>query len=209
MNTKAQQLQVAAWGLAVFTTTLSLFVWGQLLDWEFAGLSAYDIFPVLGLIAFGLMWGHYVVAALRQHWGLAPEVSKRYFDSTSIVVLALILLHPGLLILQLWNDGFGLPPGSYLEHYVGPGLKWAALLGSLSLIIFLLFELRHWFSKKPWWRFVGLASDVAMIAILIHGFRLGTHLQSGWFRTVWIIYAITLLAVMGILYRDKFMKGES
>lgn len=206
---RTMRLQIAAWGLAALTTILSLLIWGQLLDWNFSNLSAYGVFPVLGLIAFGLMWGHYAVAVYRQQLRLPKSSTKQYFEVTSLIVLACILLHPGLLIFQLWNDGFGLPPGSYLEHYVAPSLKWAALLGSLSLIIFLSFELRHWFSKASWWRYIGYLNDIAMIAILIHGFRLGTHLQSGWFRAVWIGYTITLLAFIGILYSGKYKRAPS
>lgn len=206
---QTQRLQIAAWGLAVLTSALALIIWGQLKNWNFGSLSAYDIFPLLGLIAFGLMWGHYVVAVLRLQLGLPASASKQYFEITSLVVLVCILLHPGLLIAQLWSDGFGLPPDSYLENYVAPSLKWAALLGTLSLIVFLLFELRHWFSQRPWWKYVGYINDVAMIAILVHGFRLGTHLQSGWFRTVWILYAITLFACIGILYGRKHKRSPS
>lgn len=202
------RLQYVAWGLAAATTLLSVVVWGQLRQWTFTDLTAYDVFPVLGLVAFGLMWGHYVIAVIRSHYRLPESATNQYFEVTSLIVLACILLHPGLLIFQLWNDGFGLPPGSYLEHYVAPGLKWAALLGSLSLIAFLLFELRHWFSKASWWRYIGYVNDIAMIAILIHGFQLGSHLQSGWFRGVWMFYTLTLLACIAILYSRK-RKGVS
>lgn len=205
---KTQWLQIISWGLAALTSILAITIWGQLKNWNFTGLSAYDLFPLLGLIAFGLMWGHYVVAVVRLQLDLPASISSHYFEFTSLVVLVCILLHPGLLIAQLWSDGFGLPPNSYLEHYVAPGLKWAALLGSLSLIVFLLFELRHWFSKKSWWKYVGHLNDIAMIAILIHGFRLGTHLQSGWFRTVWLLYALTLFVCLGILYGRKYKRNQ-
>lgn len=203
---RTKKLQIAAWGLAGFTTILSFLIWGQLRQWQLSSLSSYDVFPILGLTAFGLMWGHYVVAVLRQYLGLPKESTKQYFEITSILVLVCILLHPGLLILQLWNDGFGFPPDSYLEHYVAPGLEWAAFLGTLGLITFLFYELRHWFSEKSWWRYIQYVNDIAMVAIIIHGFRLGFHLQSGWFRGVWAIYAVTLVACIAILY-DRKHKG--
>lgn len=209
LHLSARHLQATSWVLAGITTAISLIIWGQYLDWDLSGLSNYDIFPVLGLIAFGLMWGHYIVAALRKLSGHESSVTRQYFESTSVLVLALIFLHPGLLIAQLWKDGFGLPPDSYLDNYVAPGLAWAALLGTLSLVVFLLFELRHWFAGKSWWRFVGYASDVAMIAIIVHGFRLGTHLQDSWFQAVWLLYAFTLLICFGILYRHKRGEKES
>lgn len=196
------------WLLAAAATAVSVVAWGQGLDWNFERMSAYKLFPLFGLLAFGLMWGHYVVAALRKLLGYPKQVSKLYFEATSAVVLVCILLHPGLLIIQLWSDGLGLPPGSYLEHYVAPGLKWAVALGSISFLVFLAFELHRWYSEKPWWRFVQYACDVAMILILIHGFRLGGELQSGWFRAVWAFYAITLLASLGIIYIRMSVKEK-
>ena len=40
------------------------------------------------------------------------------------------------------------------------------------------------------------ASDVAMLAIVYHGFRLGSDLQSGWFVYVWWFYAGLLSLVL-------------
>lgn len=200
MKLSLKQFRWIMWGSVVLVTVISLLIWGQGLGWQFDNLTIYRLFPVLGLLAFGLMWSHYIVAALRRLAGFEKQVTKGYFSSTSLVVLALILLHPGLLILQLWRDGFGLPPNSYLEHYVAPTLEWAALLGSVSLLVFLLFELHRWFADRPWWKYIGYASDVAMIAILIHGFRLGQHLQAGWFQVVWLLYALSFAASLIILH---------
>lgn len=198
------------WGLVGLVSLISIFVWGQGLRWQLSGLTVYQLFPVLGLLAFGLMWGHYIVAAVRQLSGLDKQITHSYFTSTSLAVLALILLHPGLLIIQLWRDGFGLPPGSYLTNYVAQGLEWAALLGSLSLLVFLFYELYRWHGQKDWWRFVQYASDVAIVAILVHGFRLGSHLQTGWFRAVWLFYGMTLLAALVTIYtRTNKVKGDA
>lgn len=192
-----------AWGLVALTTILSVVIWGQNINWNLARASNYKLFPLFGLLAFGLMWGHYVVAAARVSSGLSSATTEKYFEITSFMVLVLILSHPGLLVLSLWRDGFGLPPASYLENYVRPGLKWAALLGSLSLLIFLFYELRRVFRQRPWWKYVQYASDVAMLAILVHGFKLGSHVRSGWFQTVWVLYGLSLLACLGIIYKGR------
>jgi len=198
------------WGTSLLAVALSVIIWGQGLDWNFSRLTAYRWFPLFGLTAFGLMWSHYITAALRLWSDLDKSVTKDFFDSTSMIVLVLILMHPGLLIFQLWSDGFGLPPNSYFENYVAPSLKWTAFLGTLSLIVFLAYELRHWFQSKPWWKYLQYASDAAMLAIVVHGFRLGTHLQTGWFRAVWVLYALTLVASMVVIHLNKLNnKGES
>ena len=35
-----------------------------------SGITLYDIFPPLGLVAFGLMWTHFVMGALRRYAGV-------------------------------------------------------------------------------------------------------------------------------------------
>src|SRR2546430_72150 len=112
--------QSIAWALSLGVAALAFIVWGRSYAWQFGHLSVYQIFPLLGLTAWSLMWSHYMAAIIRQLFGLDFAVLKRYFKLTSFAVLVLICLHPGLLIYQRFRDGFGLPPGSY-ESYVGPG----------------------------------------------------------------------------------------
>jgi hypothetical protein len=134
-------------------------------------------------------------------------VLASYFRITGYIVLVLICLHPGLLIYQRFRDGFGLPPHSY-ESYVAPGLGWVTLLGTTSLLVFLAFELRRFYGKRPWWRFVADASDVAMLAILYHGLRLGSQLQHGWYRGVWLFYAVMLIAALVYKYATRYQASR-
>jgi len=188
-----------AWGLSVAAFAVSFVAWGQGYQWQLSGLSLYQFFPLLGLTAFSLMWSHYIAAVMRQYVGAEAAVLHSYFEITSAAVLVAILLHPGLLGWQLWRDGLGLPPGSY-KLYVGvAGYTWV-LVGLTAFVIFLSYELRRFFGKRPWWRFVQYASDVAMFLIFFHGLRLGTHLRQGWFRGVWFFYGITLAGALLYMY---------
>ena len=184
-----------AWALALFVSAVSFVAWGSGNFWRFGHLSPYQIFPLLGLLAFGLMWTHYIIGTLRDLYHVKAETLKPYYFWTGYIVLVLICLHPGLLIYQLYRDGFGLPPVSY-ESYVAPGLAWVAMLGTASLLVFLAFELRRWFGGKPWWHYVVDLSDLAMLAIVYHGLRLGSQLHSGWYRYVWWLFAIMLIVVL-------------
>jgi hypothetical protein len=188
--------------------SLAIIVWAKSQPWGLLALSPYEVFPVLGLIAFSLMWGHFFMGSIRALFNIDASSLKRYYTVTSWVVLLAILFHPGLLIYQLWRDGFGLPPGSYLNHYVAESMGWAAMLGFISLMAFLAFELHRFFKEKSWWHWVERASDVAMIAIFVHGLMLGRHTQEGWFRYVWIFYGITLVLAIayGFYYRYKLSK---
>ena len=196
----------SAWALSVVVFALAVMVWGQNVAWNVTELSTYSWFPLFGLVAFSLMWGHYVVTATRVAVGGDGDALKPYYRVTSWIVLIALLLHPGLLIWQLWADGFGLPPMSYLTHYVAPELGWVAILGTVSLLAFLAYELWRWFDKKPWWRWVSWASEFAMLAIFYHGSRLGAELQVEWFRALWLLYGATLVISFAYLHWSAYRK---
>ncbi len=198
MNDVSKRLNVFAWTLSATGASLAVLAWGQGLKWQLEDLSLYEIFPVFGLVAFSLMWSHYVVAAFRLYFRVERPAIVKYFHATSLIVLAAILTHPGLLIWQLWQDNFGLPPGSVKQTY-----GWIAILGMISLLVFLAFELHRWFDKRSWWWYIERANDMAMVAIYYHGLSLGTHLQSGWLRYTWYFYGATLVAALVYIYYKK------
>ena len=191
-----------AWLTAGVVTVLSFVAWAANYQWHLWPLSTYQLFPLLGLMAFSIMWTHYVVGAMQAIWPVDASAAKQYFRITGYLVLVLICLHPGLLIYQRFKDGFGLPPHSY-ETYVAPGLGWVTILGTGSLLVFLAFELHRFFDKQSWWHYVVNASDVAMLAIVYHGLRLGSTVHQGWFRTVWIFYGITLSVALMCKYLGR------
>lgn len=188
-------IKSCSWILAFAVAVLAVVVWsGERLG--SSSLTVYKVFPLLGLVAFSLMWTHYAVGALRRYYGLESGALKQYYRSTSWLVLALILLHPGLLIYQLKADGFGLPPKSYLTVYGEPMMKFAIMLGTISLLIFLAFEFKKKFQKKSWWKFVEYAQILAMGLIFYHGLTLGRELSVSWYRALWFIYGISLIAAV-------------
>jgi len=195
------QLQKTAWGLSTSVALLAIFRWGQLYQWQID--SSYQWFPLFGLLAFSLMWSHYIMRVIRQMSGIDRLALKTYFEVTSFIVLASILIHPGLLAWSLWRDGLGLPLGSYF-NYIGPALKLYILMAETALLIFLAYELRRWFSKKKWWPLVAHLSDLAMILILLHSLKLGSHLQHGWFRGVWYFYGASYFVALGYIYYHKY-----
>jgi hypothetical protein len=204
---RAKQVVVGGWLASAVTVALAVYVWAHPLAGQWSHLSTYAIFPVLGLVAFSLMWVHYLVGAARFGFGLDKAPFQTYFDVTGAVVLGAILLHPGLLIWQLWRDGQGLPPGSY-KHYVGASLVWAVLLGSICLGVFLLFELRRWFGQAKWWWVVNVATDLAMLGIFLHALTLGQSLKTGWYRQLWLFYGVTLVMCLGVIYYQKYERFQ-
>jgi hypothetical protein len=208
-QTRKQRLcQIIAWSTSLAVSVIAIIVWGSYYQWQVWPIDTYELFPIFGLLAFSLMWSHYVSGALRELMGLDKTVLRRYFDATSWAVLVFICLHPGLLIYQRFRDGYGLPPRSY-ESYVNPGLGWVTLVGTASLLVFLAFELRRWYGQRSWWHYVADAGDVAMLAILYHGLRLGRQLTVGWFRYVWVFYFVALVAVLTRKYVKRYSKSPA
>ncbi len=195
------QASIIAWSLTTIVSLLAVYVWGASLSWHFSGLSIYQLFPVLGLVAWSVMWSHYMSGFINDKF-LGKTDLRDYKRLTGYAVLLLILLHPGLLIYQRFRDGYGLPPKSY-ETYVAPGLGWITLLGTVSLLAFLAYELHRFYRDRSWWKYVLYANEVAMLAIFYHGLRLGTQLHVAWFRYVWLFYGICLVIVLLITHVDK------
>ncbi|MDQ3065254.1 MAG: hypothetical protein M3Q36_03205 [bacterium] len=192
-----------AWGITALLCGLSILVYGQSINWSLDRLTSYKLFPLFGLLAFSVFLSHYLVSVKRQYLGIPKIAVKDYFITSSLIALGFLLLHPSLFITQLWLDGFGLPPGSY-KAYVGASLLWATMLGTISLLFFLSYELLRLRRFKPWQPYFQGLSDIAMILILIHGWALGSHIQSTWFKPVWLAYGLILLVCLAYTYFHKF-----
>ena len=203
--TKKQQFQAIEWMLALLVVIVSLFVWFDLRG--NGNLSVYDVFPPLGLVAFGLMWTHYMGGALRRVWGIEKSSNDLYWSVSTAAVLALIISHPLLLNYGLIQDGLGLPPASYSAAY--PGKEAFLLLGTLSLFGFLAYELKRWYGKRSWWHIVDKVQLAAMAGIFVDALVLGRELSVGWFQVVWWLYGITFVAAVSYSYwYDKQKKTK-
>lgn len=198
MNTRST-LYLATGALTILVLGISFLAWFQGLHGE---QGKYWLFPLFGLMAFGLMWMHYVSGSLKRYLGLGSDekVLKQYFQLTSLAVLALILLHPALLYIGLFQDGYGVPPLSSFQAYTATAKRLALVLGVVSLTAFLLFELGRWFRDKKWWKYIEYASSIAMVLIFVHALLIGGELLPGWFRFVWIFIGWILVMSIGYNY---------
>src|SRR5688572_12681863 len=99
---KITALKTFAWLLSLTVTIMAVVAWGQLYDWQLSSLTPYQVFPLFGLLAFSIMWSHYIVSAARQYLGVERALLMPYFKATSWAVLFSIVMHPSLLIVQLF-----------------------------------------------------------------------------------------------------------
>lgn len=190
-----------AFGISLLAALTAFLVWSSSYQWHIPLNTFYVIFPLLGLMAFSIMWSQYMAGPLRHFSGSQADL-KKYYSVTGWAVLVLIILHPSLLIAQRFLDGYGLPPHSY-ETYVAPSLAWVTLLGSACLLVFLVYGAQRYLHKYSWWRYETILNDLAVLGIFYHSLRLGSQLQMGWFRYVWYFYGITIIAVLVHSYAGK------
>jgi len=188
---------ISATVLTIASALLAIIAWRQVNAGPLGELSVYEIFPLFGLLAFSLLWCLYTTDAAANYLEVENESLRPYYRITGYILLVVLLAHPLLLTVSLWRDGFGLPPGSY-GAYIRESLVWVVYLGTVSLFAFLAYELRRWFKKRDWWKWIVYANDIAMLAVFYHGLRIGGELQSGWFRYVWFFYGA--MFVIYIIY---------
>lgn len=180
--------------------------WLDARNWSLSGLSAVSLFPLLGLIAFSMMWLHLMVAALKK---LRPEMFdyRVYYKKTGSIVLSLILLHPILLIYSSLDTG-----GTFLD-YAGDSGKIFIAFGSLALLSFLVYEVADRLKERPTikdnWQYIVAMNRVAFILVFVHGLQLGQHLQSGWLRSLWIFYGVTTAAYFVWVYKHEISRDSS
>jgi hypothetical protein len=185
------------WLLFICVLIISFVAWLEGVGWKLNRITSYSLFPLFGLWAFSTMWTHYIAGAYRRLTAQSISLMSSYYKFTGWFAFVCLLLHPTVLIVKLWVDGYGLPPSSYLQ-YAGAANTLAVGLGSLGLMIFLAYESKRLFSNRTWWKYVGHAQLVGMYAILVHGFSLGGEMSILWFRYVWIILGVTLTVAVSV-----------
>lgn len=212
-TSRRDKLATFEWLLGGLVVLLAVVAWASSRQVFSTELNAYTIFPLFGLVAFSVMWTHYIMWAGRRIFGVEKPKKTLYSTLSSNLVLALIIAHPLTLIVSLWADGLGLPPASYLAAYPGHELAFVAAIIGLSL--FLAYEFNRWFSDRSWWHWVLDVQVIAMAAIFYHSLTLGQELaRPSWFQAVWWFYGITLIGAVvynywyDITQRGKHAKGE-
>lgn len=201
-----KNINISVWAMCGLLLVLAFTAWGQSLSWDMSGISGYQLFPLLGLIAFNLMLSHYLSGVVRRLAGVPKSALRRYFKITSQAVLIAILLHPAILAWNLFHNGLGLPPESFFD-YVSDDRKIWILFGLLGFTVFIAFEFKElWKSQKV----IEWMSDIAMFAILLHALFLGSRLQDGWYRWLWYVYGLLFTGslIFNRLY-DKKLKASS
>ena len=194
-----------SWVLFVIILILPFIAWYDTLSWKFSHVTAFSLFPLLGLWAWSIMWTHYSLGTLRI---LNPILKKdtSYATTTKFLVLGMIVLHPGLLIWRQWDKLGLLPPGSYYS-YVGNSMKVFITFGVVALLLFLSFDIlerfRNYTIIKHNWFWISISQMIAMSLIFVHSMKLGNTIN-GWFEFYWFALGMLLIPSFGLIGRQDW-----
>ena len=191
------------WVLLSLVSATSIYFW--LTTVSDMMLSAYSFFPILGVIAWEIMWVQTVVkTATILGWRQSKNRHFKTFGERSILLL--IILHPAIFLVQRFIDSGQLPPQSYLS-YVGPNYGWAVILGIAGLAVFLSYDLFRLFRKsltrRRLYKYVSVLQAGAMAAIFIHGLAIGSLMYTG-FIYVWIALGVVLVPCLVLYVINEF-----
>jgi len=191
------------WILLAVLIGISAAFWLTTVD--MANLSAYRIFPILGLLAWEMMWVQTVVKTATI-LGSRQSKNRHFKTFGERSILLLIILHPAIFLVQRFIDSGQLPPQSYLS-YVGPNYGWAVVLGIIGLAVFLSYDIFRLFRKvlikRRLYRYVSLLQAGAMLAIFVHGLAIGSLMYTG-FIYVWITLGVVLVPCLVLYVINEF-----
>ena len=184
---------------------LPIYFWGDSFSWDFSRLNLYLLFPLLGMLAFSIMWTQVVVGTFRDKFSDVGE----FFSKTGVAVFLLFFFHPVLAAVAQFKSA-GLLPLQSLFDLVGPAQRKFLILGMVAFTIFVLYEvvLRVAALKRVHRlnKFFEVASEFGVILVFIHSINLGSHLQVGLLKYVWWFYGITAILMIGWKYGKKVVK---
>ena len=159
--------------------------------WSFDSSSVFNLFPMFGLAAFALLWLHAISGAF-EPWLRKYIDFDRFVQVTSILIFISIIFHP-LLLLTNVNFNFG-PIFTYGKLYI-----WLGIVGWLLLIIYdigKVLKKYDFFTRN--WNNILLISTIGFLLTFFHSLAIGSDLQSGPLRIIWIFYGVT--AILATIY---------
>lgn len=166
---------------------------------------ALNIFPFLGLLMFSLLWLHSLCGVFEE-WLRKYIAFDMFVHITATIILFCLVLHP-LLLLMGFNFNLGDIYGTYDKTYI-----YLAIFAWCLLITYdigkALKGYNNFFVKH--WQAILAISNIGFLLTFFHSLNLGSDLQSGPLRIVWIFYGITAMLAITYTYAIKpFWKASS
>lgn len=169
-----------------------LWIRAKTLTWALDSTLLLNLFPFFGLAAFGMLWLH-SISGIFEPWLREHINFDKFVHITSTLILISIIAHPLLLLVGL-NFSF-----SNIFLYYGAQFIWLALMAWLLLITYDIGKAlkKYDFFVKNWNKIL-IISNIGFLMTFFHSLKLGSDLQSGTLRFIWIFYGVT--AILSIIY---------
>lgn len=166
---------IFSYGLVAVFAAAAIAAWAQPYRWELSTMTTYDASALFDILAFSMLTVLVILGAVATFQRVAYGAVRL----TTLLLLLSLALHPGFLFWQLWRDGYGLPPLSYLHFYsqdqLIPITIGTAGFGAMSVCALLLS--RRWIHSR-WLLGVVIAAAGAMYYY--------TLMQSGFVHRTWV-----------------------
>ncbi|MFA6474947.1 MAG: FAD-dependent oxidoreductase [Patescibacteria group bacterium] len=154
-----------------------------------------NIFPLVGLYAFTLVWAQIVLGAGMWVWRRVFTWIEPYHRAEGVVALLFALLHP---ILILYSYGLS----SYLDRIPFLYLGYFQLILLCSTVGTAI--LMKWKRLKHIWLYIHLANYVVFTSVWIHSWFIGSDVRFSNLKYLWMFYAITALGAVGLRLYNYF-----
>ncbi len=190
MNQRIINYSVIA--LAYAAVLFPLWIWFRNLGSLGTVSSVTFLFPAFGLIAFSVLWLH-AISGVFEPWLRKHFDFDRFVRYTSLIVLISIILHPLLLLFR-----FNLNLKAILSNYEADDI----MLGIVGWLLLITYDIgkplkRYDFFSRNWNNIL-LISTIGFLLIFFHSLSLGSDLQTGVLRILWIFYGVT--AILATIY---------
>src|SRR3989344_4475428 len=160
-----------------------------------------NLFPLFGLSAFTLLWLH-SLSGVFEPWLRRYINFERFVHITATIIFWCLIAHPLLLFAGLDFNVSG------MFVYYDAKYIWLAIIAWLLLITYDIgkaLKKYHFFTTH--WNTMLIVSNIGFLLTFFHSLALGSDLQSGPLRAIWIFYSVT--AIFSIIYTyglKRFLK---
>ncbi|MBM3206117.1 MAG: hypothetical protein FJZ43_00640 [Candidatus Staskawiczbacteria bacterium] len=170
----------------------------QATQWAFDSHLPMMLFPFFGLLAASLLWLHSLMGAF-ENWLRKYIPFDITVNVTALIILISLILHPLLLLIGMQFSMKNI----YLYYGTIP-----VTLGIISWLLLISYDVVkalkrkfQFFSKH--WNAVLIISNIGFLLSFFHALKIGSTLQSGPTRVVWIFYGITAFLCIAYTYAVK------
>ncbi len=190
MNNKLTHYGIIVFGYLAVLYPLWMRI--QTLQWASDATLLPNVFPLFGIGAFALLWLH-VISGVFEPWLRKHINFDAFVHRSSVLILICIILHP-VLLLATFDFNIKSIALAYNITYIRLGaIGWMLLI---TYDIGKALKKYHFFTKH--WNKILIISNIGFLLTFFHSLHLGTDLQAGPLKILWIFYGIT--ATLAIVY---------